>query len=378
MNISHWNIELICRTDSFLSVQFDVDFEDATIGGVVYKIFAHGQQPNYYLVDKMPNINFASLMQNSTYNLSVIVYGKDMEMVARSQDYQFSTLSKNYIPGSARNITLHDIKIDKSNPKKVKALLKWEPSEDRNCQFEIESTTGGESTVNTQRKGSAAELFTSEIKNISMGGTLDVRIRGKRMGGWYMQGSRVEKTFKIPSCFEFYNDNLTICEPEKPQDLQLELNYPLFRTPSMVISWTKSRLPPDFYELMVSISVQGSPISTSKLRIDGDVNSTIMRDFGKGGSEIEVTLEAHSGGGVSKTTIVQLMPRVELEDKDMVVIALFAIAVSLSLFLPTLVFAVYLINEKAKSNAEKNQQSICKDERINVAEWLEKKSNDLY
>lgn len=363
-----FSLEVVCRTETFLYIRVDTHLSADDIDAVIYKFHkfeADGvSQPFYYHENRMLDIKFSNLTEDSVYKMSVMAYNKDLQLIGKSMEYRFFTLRGRDVPDVVRRITLQNITLDETHPNKVKALVAWEPPADRNCDYEIVSIIEGEIPTRTENSGPDRDMFYSEITNIEMGKRLDIGVRA--ISASYLEGELRWATFKIPTCLSLFEDDLSMCQPEKPEGLQFNLNYVFIGYPSMEITWDKPRLLPDYYEVLISVLSPKITTSTYKHVVLGTETRLIIESFNGTGFEVEVSLEAHSKGGASKAVVVRslLQMQEEIDKPDVMIIAIPFMCIGVLVFIVPMFVSMIVMVKSAKSLKRKKANQGKKLKRI--------------
>ncbi|XP_037904805.1 tyrosine-protein kinase receptor torso-like [Hermetia illucens] len=299
-----WKLKLICRSDTSLFIGADLDLKFENLDSIVFQIYElyapETTRPVYYLQDKLvSNMKFDNLSESTSYTVSVAAYNRKAELIGKSKEYWFETLSSKYAPGKPKNLRLQNITIDENNPKAVKARISWEPAGNKNCDFEVVTIMGDYIRSN----GGTHGIFYSEVANVEMGTTFHVGIEGKRPNASHLQGKPTWREFTVPSCLEMYPDNLTICAPPEPQGLNFQLSYFYFGSLSIDITWDTPRLLPDYYKLSISVLSPDMKTSTIRYFVSGEKNRFLVNHFSGDGLNVEIQLKAYSKGGFSSAIV---------------------------------------------------------------------------
>ncbi|KAK9880544.1 hypothetical protein WA026_011781 [Henosepilachna vigintioctopunctata] len=249
------------------------------------------------------------LLSNTSYTIKLWIVDINYNIFV-SEGLDVSTNEMNHVPLPISNISV-DLK---PNGMKYEAYVNWVPATDLSCFYEIvlfcTKTRNLFSVVPAAEIHDIVqptELFNLHIDELHFGYNYDVSILSR---GTFLENESEVKNISvyIPTCVETYK-NLTICEPDQPQNLTVVEN-PSFgvnevgnNVYDIHLHWLKPCLIPDYYvaklNILNSTWTQNDP---PKLIIPGDENSATFTRINLT-SYYQVYLQAISVGGKSPFTV---------------------------------------------------------------------------
>uniref|UniRef100_A0A1B0GC62 Uncharacterized protein n=1 Tax=Glossina morsitans morsitans TaxID=37546 RepID=A0A1B0GC62_GLOMM len=214
----NYHLDLVCRDDSTLNFRINLyalnktgtnattmaqngkDLQIFTI--YVIKLHIYNNAEKYFIF--LSDVNFFTfdkLLPNTVYNITTMAVhsSKKYSIIAKQQ--QFRTLRRGYIPN---NIT------------DIKPQL----------------------------------LYSYQVENLSFSTTYKIGIRAKSTKG-IKESELYWKSFRTPTCEEWFNNNFNICEPLPPQNLSVQQINVAYNTYGLNVSWSLPQHLPDNYTLMV-------------------------------------------------------------------------------------------------------------------------------
>ncbi|KAH8370102.1 hypothetical protein KR093_002190, partial [Drosophila rubida] len=314
-------LALVCRTESTLSfrinwVQHDreqANASSATDAMFVIKIHSKNN-PNtrrlHYLSDDS-FFTIPELEDDTEYSITALAMHLDGAHSNIANDENFKTLRRGYQPSKMGMVKLRGYHQEPDNWQRVAADIEWQPSSERDCQFDIiyystDSSSLGAPTPVQFRDPSRPYAYT--VPNMKFGEQFKVGVRTVNDNN-HLESPVTWLVLNAPNCLDWFNYNYSICAPLKPSNLSVLQSHFKRDLLALNVSWTMPKYLPDNYTLHVLDLHKDS--QQAQFHVEGTASHFYISNITILGSNFEVHLVAHTRAGNNAT--MQMLTKLPLE-----------------------------------------------------------------
>ncbi|XP_076637189.1 tyrosine-protein kinase receptor torso-like [Colletes latitarsis] len=278
------NTSLQCSSDNFMIIKFNS-------GKYIIEQRTSEYPWNFTKVRNGDVATFTNLSVGTDYQFRFYKITKDG--ISRPEtSSSFSTYPADYVPLPVKNISLFKIEAETENKCSLRTDFTFEPAEDRSCNYNILVWSGEHDLVNYDLK--MITDFRFELKQLSFSRQVRITMFSVNSDNTRMSTDR-SMTMYTPTCLNYYNNDLTICNPEDVKGLQATHVYRYGELYDLNVSWDKPEKNPDNYTIHVDLGTQYEPLIEV---VPGYKTQTSFLKV-KLGFQYEVSIVADSLGGTS-------------------------------------------------------------------------------
>ncbi|KAL9920826.1 tyrosine protein kinase receptor torso isoform 1-T4 [Glossina fuscipes fuscipes] len=362
----NYHLDLVCRDDSTLNFRVNLyalnktgtnatmmaqngkDVQIFTIYVVKLHIYNNAEKYFIFLSD-VNFFTFDKLLSNTLYNITTMAVhsSKKYSIIAKQQ--QFRTLRRGYIPNNITDIKVTNFTLNYVNGMHLIAAITWKPGKDMTCFYDIIcfSPENENYDLHPWEIRNPQLLYTYQVENLSFSTTYKIGIRAKSTKG-IKESELYWKSFRTPTCEEWFNYNFNICEPLPPQNLSVQQIYVAYNTYGLNVSWSLPQHLPDNYTLMVYDLSSEKLLKT--INLSKETCNIYISNITITGMLYEVSVTAFTLGGRATTTFTDFITtRTHMSDdplKKMNSIKLLALLLALIFCLAVLAITVFVLYQR--------------------------------
>ncbi|RZF38976.1 hypothetical protein LSTR_LSTR003719, partial [Laodelphax striatellus] len=273
--------ELICRDVRSFTVGWNMssnhDYHDEP---VLYAIELHATGSDVWkplTTTKVRSITISHLTPGVTYNLRVTAVMADGQLAPPVVSSDLCTLTGEKI----KPVEYADVVEKSVNENGVSAVIKWDPSPDKPCYYEVvkwvpDTQESSIVEVKDVRMNMDYSIHMT-LTDLTFDTNYSIAITAEAVN-WTKESDKFWFWFCTPTCLHAYNWSLTICAPPKPEGLNAvataseEGEYLC----DVKVSWQRPQAAPDYYFLSITHYKAAHWIAQNTYQFNATINGSLI------------------------------------------------------------------------------------------------------
>ncbi|GAB0096452.1 Tyrosine-protein kinase receptor torso [Sergentomyia squamirostris] len=243
-------------------------------------------------------IKISNLDPNRHYNVSGAVVNNLFKYAYIGNIYKFTTLNQNNVPQVIKNVSLE--RYETTNNSRLNVVIKWEPTTDLLCFYEIMWFFSVENgfTIKNKDITQTDPFYRFTVTNVDFGKDMRLSVRARNMKDSSKERPHVWNEFKIPTCLEYFNNSLEMCAPPQPDNIESDEEFVENHVYNINVTWERPLLSPDYYIVNISDVFDNTSL-TGYVNVSGDSTWAWFQAIRIVGVPYGISVAAHSPGGTS-------------------------------------------------------------------------------